>query len=144
MKDLFLLARIASEAVALQAEYVDSVLRVHDLVPVPSAAPYVAGLFAQRSRVLTLIDCQYFITHEVQDVRPGQTAIVVEHSGQSYGLLVDDVFDVITPDTPPYRPFGVLHAGWDKIGSALLEFREQTYLIVEPERMINPSLTRAA
>lgn len=144
MKHLFLLANIANESVALKAEYVDSVVRVRDIVPVPSSAPFVAGLFAQRSRVLTLIDCQYFITHEGQDIRPGQTAIVVEHAGHSYGLLVDDVFDVIKPDMPPYRPFGVLHAGWDKIGSALIEYRDETYLIVEPERMINPSLARAA
>lgn len=141
---MYLIAQIAGEQIALNAQYIDSVVRVRDPVPVPSSGPFVAGLFAQRSRVLTLIDCQYFVSGVPQEVTFGQTAIVVEIGGYSYGLLVDSVSDILKPEHPPHPPSGALRAGWGSIGTAILEHEGATYLVIEPELLVSPKLARAA
>ena len=57
MSELLLVVVIAGERVALPAAAVESVVELDTLIPVPRAAPHVAGLSALRSRVLTVIDC---------------------------------------------------------------------------------------
>ena len=144
MKDLYLIAVIAGESVALPTNQIDSVVKVRESVPVPSAAPFISGLFALRSRVLTLIDCQYFVTGEPIDLVPGQPAIVVNIGGCSYGLLVDEVLDVIQIRSEASPLPGQLPAGWSEIGQALLQVNEATYLLIDPEYLVNPATRRAA
>src|SRR3546814_9361938 len=56
MEKLYLVARIADTRVALRSRTIHSVVTVGQPVEVPAAPPHVAGLFALRSRVFTLID----------------------------------------------------------------------------------------
>ena len=56
MAELLLIVTIGGERVALLAAAVESVVELDTLIPVPRAAPHVAGLSALRSRVLTVID----------------------------------------------------------------------------------------
>src|SRR3546814_15043780 len=56
MEKLYLVARIADTRVALRSRTIHSVVTVGQPVEVPGAPPHVAGLFALRSRVFTLID----------------------------------------------------------------------------------------
>ncbi|ESZ88622.1 MAG: chemotaxis protein CheW [Blastomonas sp. CACIA14H2] len=144
MKDLFLIAVIAGETVAFPSERIDSVVKVRESVPVPSAAPFISGLFALRSRVLTLIDCQFFVTGEPAELVPGQPAIVVNIGGCSYGLLVDDVLDVAPIRTAALPLPSQLPAGWSEIGRSLLELDGETLLLIDPDYMVNPATRRAA
>lgn len=144
MKDLFLIAVIAGETVAFPSQRIDSVVKVRDSVPVPSSAPFISGLFALRSRVLTLIDCQYFVTGEPAELNPGQPAIVVDIGGCCYGLLVDEVLDVTPIRTAPLPLPSRLRAGWSDIGRSLLELDGDTFLLIDPDYMVNPAMRRAA
>lgn len=144
MKELYLIAVIAGDHVAIPAEQIDSVVNVRESVPVPSSAPFIAGLFALRSRVLTLIDCQFFVSAEPAELVPGQPAIVVNIGGCFYGLLVDAVVDVIHSTASPLPLRSRLSAGWHEIGRGLLEIGEETYLLIDPDYMVNPALRRAA
>ena len=55
---LVLIAHLAGETVALDADVVGSVVEIERIAPVPRAAPHIAGLAALRSRVLTVIDAR--------------------------------------------------------------------------------------
>ena len=57
MSSLLLVVTIGGQRVALPSDAVESVVELDTLIPVPRAAPHVAGLSALRSRVLTVIDC---------------------------------------------------------------------------------------
>ena len=58
MSELLLIVTIGGERVALPAAAVESVFELDTQIPVPRAAPHVAGLSALRSRVLTVIGCR--------------------------------------------------------------------------------------
>jgi purine-binding chemotaxis protein CheW len=92
---LYLIADLAGSRVAIESSQVESVVHVPDVVPVPKCDPSIAGIFALRSRVLTLIDTQFFITGVQQMVQKGTLAVVTEIAGHQYGLLVDKVHDVV-------------------------------------------------
>ena len=69
MNELLLVVTIAGERVALSAAAVESVVELDTLIPVPRAAPHVAGLSALRSRVLTVIDCRRSLELGTSDAR---------------------------------------------------------------------------
>ncbi len=98
MKNLFFIADLAGSRVAIQSGLVESVVHVPDIVPVPMCDPAIAGIFALRSRVLTLIDTQFLVTAKPQYAQKGALAVVTEIGGHQYGLLVDKVHDVVALD----------------------------------------------
>ena len=98
-KILYLIADLAGARVAIQSDLVESVVHVPEIVPAPISDPSIAGIFALRSRVLTLIDTQFLITGVQQYPEKGALAVVTEIAGHHYGLLVDKVHDVVAIDT---------------------------------------------
>ena len=83
------------------------------LIPVPRAAPHVAGLSALRSRVLTVIDCQALARARRQPIARTAFArrVVVELDGHHYALLVDQVEDVVEALSEPTPVRGAMEAG---------------------------------
>jgi len=96
MENLFLVAKIVGERVAIPSDEVESVVRLENIVTVPGVSPVVAGLFALRSRVLTLIDTQFHVSEEPKQPNSGDYCVVTEIDGHPYGLIVDIVEDVVT------------------------------------------------
>ena len=90
---LYLVADLAGSRVAIESGLVESVVHVPEIVPAPMSDPSIAGIFALRSRVLTLIDTQYLITGIQQRPEKGALSVVTEIAGHQYGLLVDKVHD---------------------------------------------------
>ena len=95
MNELLLVVTIGGERVAIPAAAVESVVELDTLIPVPRAAPHIAGLSALRSRVLTVVDCMRSLELGETDCSDGiREAAVVELDGHHYALIVDLVEDV--------------------------------------------------
>lgn len=96
MNDMLLLVTLAGRRAAMPAAEVNSVIELSEVTPVPRSAAHVAGLAALRSRPLTVIDCAAALGlgTGAADWRR-QRAVVVEHEGHLYGLLVDGADDIV-------------------------------------------------
>ena len=65
------------------------------LTSVPLAPPEIAGVLNVRGRILTIIDMRLRLELEVLE-ESGRTLVVgIEHKGESYGLLIDRVGEVL-------------------------------------------------
>jgi len=140
----YLIATIAGEDIALPTDRVESVVKATNVVPVPASQPSVAGLFALRSRVLTMIDCHYVVTGERHPAEGQVIAIVVELDGHGYGLIVDAVQDVWMSESDARALQNRPEGGWDRVGVAMLETEAKSYLVIDPERLVQPERRRAA
>ena len=56
MESLYLIVRVAGDTVALRADGIGSVVEIDAISAVPRVPPHIRGLFALRSRILTVID----------------------------------------------------------------------------------------
>lgn len=122
MNDLLLVIVLAGRRAALPAIVVNSVIELAEVTPVPRAAAHVAGLAALRSRPLTLIDCAASLDagREPTDPRTCR-AVVVEHEGHLYGLLVDAADDIVAALAEP-GPLGADPGpGWSRIATGRVE-----------------------
>lgn len=136
MNDLYLVARIAGTDVAIATHEVESVVSVGEIVPVPAAPKRIAGLFALRSRVVTLIDASWIAAGSRSDIKPGATAIVSLIGGHIYGFLADKVEDVLTIDPGLIRPAGGMSDGWSEVATGVATLEQRALLVVSLEKFV--------
>ena len=145
MSELLLVVTIAGERVALRSAAVESVVELDALIPVPRAAPHVAGLSALRSRVLTVIDCMRSLELGVTDCSDGiREAVVVELDGHHYALLVDLVEDVVEARSEPSAVRAAMGSGWERISEGMVETESGPLLVVDVAALIGGTEAKAA
>jgi purine-binding chemotaxis protein CheW len=145
MSELLLVVTIAGERVALRSAAVESVVELDALIPVPRAAPHVAGLSALRSRVLTVIDCMRALELGVTDCSDGiREAVVVELDGHHYALLVDLVEDVVEAMSEPSPVRAAMGPGWERISEGMVETETGPLLVVDVAGLIGGAEAKAA
>ena len=122
MNDMLLVVMLAGRRAVLPAIAVNSVIELAEVTPVPRSAGHVAGLAALRSRPLTLIDCALSLGagHEPTDPQKCR-AVVVEHEGHLYGLLVEAADDMVAALSEP-GPLGADPGpGWSRVATGRVE-----------------------
>lgn len=145
MSALLLVVTIAGERVALPAEAVESVVELDALIPVPRAAPHVAGLSALRSRVLTVIDCMRSLELGTTDCADGiREAAVVELDGHHYALLVDLVEDVVEALGDPAPVRAAMAPGWERVAEGFVETESGPLLLLNLAALVAGHEAKAA
>ncbi|MBA2772036.1 MAG: chemotaxis protein CheW [Sphingomonas sp.] len=145
MNELLLIVTIASRRVAFRAAAVESVVELDTLIPVPRAAPHIAGLSALRSRVLTVIDCMRSLDLGATDCADGiREAAVVELDGHHYALLVDLVEDVVEAMSDPAPVRAAMGRGWERVSKGMVETEQGPLLLIDVAALIAGAEARAA
>jgi purine-binding chemotaxis protein CheW len=146
MSTLLLIVEIAGERVALPSGETESVVELDTLIPVPRAAPHVAGLSALRSRVLTVIDARRSLDLGETDCSDGiREAVIVELDGHHYALIVDQVEDVVECMSEPRAVRGAMKPGWGRVAKGMVETEAGPILLVEVAGLVSgPDAPRAA
>jgi purine-binding chemotaxis protein CheW len=132
MSEMLLVVMLGGRRAALPAIQVNAVIELGEVTPVPRAAPHVAGLAALRSRPLTVIDCTAALgLVSEQAERRGQRAVVVEHEGHLYGLVVDAADDIVAALGEP-RPLGADPGpGWQAAALGRVETEAGAVLLLD-------------
>jgi purine-binding chemotaxis protein CheW len=131
MTEMLLVIMLAGRRAALPAVQVNAVVELAEVTPVPRAARHVAGLAALRSRPLTVIDCTAALGIGSQADWRRQRAVVVEHEGHLYGLLVDAADDIVAALDEP-RPLGADPGpGWQNAALGRIETEAGAVLLLD-------------
>ena len=142
---LLLIVTIASQRVALPADAVESVVELDTLIPVPRAAPHIAGLSALRSRVLSVVDCMRSLELGETDCSDGiREAAVVELEGHHYALIVDLVEDVVEAASAPQPVRAAMGDGWERVSLGMVETETGPLLLVDVGALIAGAEAKAA
>ena len=145
MNELLLVVTIAGARVVLPAASVVSVVELDTFIPVPRAAPHVAGLSALRSRVLTVIDCMRSLELGESDRSDGiREAAVVEVDGHHYALIVDLVEDVIEALSDPTPVRAAMGSGWERVALGMVETENGPLLLIDVGALIAGAESKAA
>ena len=145
MNELLLVVTIGGERVALPAAAVESVVELDTLIPVPRAAPHIAGLSALRSRVLTVVDCMRSLELGTSDCSNGiREAAVVELDGHHYALIVDLVEDVVEAMSDPTPVRAAMASGWERAALGMVETESGPLLLVDVAALVAGTDIKAA
>ena len=91
----YVTASIGEQLFGLPIARAQDVFVVDRLTRVPLAAPEIAGVLNLRGRIVTAIDLRrrLGLAREAEDRK--RMAIGIEHKGESYGLLIDAIGEVL-------------------------------------------------
>src|SRR5689334_3585068 len=128
------------------------ILRVQDvfvperLTRVPLAPPEIAGLINLRGRIITLIDMRRRLGLVAASTDGEQLmAIGVESRGESYGLLVDSVGEVLKLDDSLREANPVnLDPRLAELSIGIHRLEEQLLVLIDIDRVLGLSDKRAA
>lgn len=143
----------ASKAVEEQIEYVTvnvqgqtlglSIDRVHDvfvvneMTTVPLAPPEIVGLLNLRGRVVTAVSLRRRLGLADLEDAGRRMAIGLEHRGESYGLLVDDVGEVLKLDAGDLQPNPVhLDNGWANLSRGVHQLQDRLLIILDVDAVL--------
>ncbi|PCD03689.1 chemotaxis protein CheW [Sphingomonas spermidinifaciens] len=139
MSELFLVARIAGQAVAVASRSVESVVDLGEVTPAPLAARHVLGLATLRSRIVTVIDTAGTLTGEAS-AAPPRRAIVSAIEGHHYAFVVDALDDVAELAAQPLDPGIALSGHWADAASALVEPAGEAALVIDLAALVPGNL----
>jgi purine-binding chemotaxis protein CheW len=145
MNNLYLLVTIAGNRLAIPAASVESVVEIDRIDSVPLVADHVAGLFALRSRVMTVIDSHASVGLGRFAWNGRAEAVIVNCEGHGYAILVENVDDVVEAGTPVLSSRAVLSAGWAHVSVGTIEVDDEALLVIDPVALIErPAVPVAA
>ncbi len=144
MQDRYLIVDVAGQRAALPASFVESVVEVDEVAPVPCSPPHVLGLFALRSRVLTVIDTLAALGEGFRSIEHEMQAVIVTVDSHLYGLIVDNVDDVVAIDGAPVPPRALLSPGWSRCAQGVLDHEGAPLLLIDIQALVAGPMEQAA
>jgi purine-binding chemotaxis protein CheW len=91
----FVTFTIAGQMFGLPIARVQDVFKPERITRVPLAGAEIAGVLNLRGRIVTAIDMRYRLDAEGHDAADAPMAIGIEAKGESFGLLIDTVGEVL-------------------------------------------------
>ncbi len=130
---------IAGRMFGTDVSTVHDVFRLEALTPVPLARPDVAGLLNLRGRIVTAVDARRRLGLAPREQGyAGAMAIGVERGGESYGLVVDRVGDVLRLDGEQFEETPAsLDEGWREVSRGIFRLKGELLVELDMDRMLD-------
>ena len=133
----FVTVLIADQLFGLPISRVHDVFMVDRLTRVPLAPPEIAGILNLRGRVVTMIDMRRRLDLPAREEGRGNMAVGIEHRGESYGLLIDSVGEVLKIPTVSRDPNPVnLDPRWARVAEGVVQLEDRLMVVLDVERVL--------
>jgi len=133
----YVTAMIGGQLFGLPIVRVQDVFIPERLTRVPLAPPEIAGVLNLRGRIVTLIDmrCRFGLGKREDEDPP--MAIGVESRGESYGLLIDSVGEVLKLDDAAREPNPInLDPRLARVSAGIHRLDGQLLIVVDVDRVL--------
>jgi purine-binding chemotaxis protein CheW len=134
----YVTAMIGGQLFGLPILRVQDVFTPERLTRVPLAPPEIAGVLNLRGRIVTLVDMRRRLGLARRDDDGAPMAIGVELRGESYGLLIDSVGEVLKLDDGKREPNPInLDAGLARVSAGIHRLDGQLLILVDVDRVLD-------
>ncbi|MEJ1160898.1 chemotaxis protein CheW [Prosthecomicrobium sp. N25] len=128
---------IGGQLFGLPIERVHDVFMPESITRVPLSRPEIAGVLNLRGRIVTSIDMRKRLHLPPRAEGGHAMAVGIEHKGESYGLLIDNVGEVLTLPTAGREPNPVnLDSRWASISGGVHRLNGQLMVILDVDRVL--------
>jgi purine-binding chemotaxis protein CheW len=134
----YVTAMIGDELVGLPILRVQDVFMPEGVTRVPLAPRDIAGVLNLRGRIVTLIDMRRRLGFETStDIGSGM-AIGVESRGESYGLLIDSIGEVLSlkPGSREPNPLN-LDAHLARVSLGIHRLEQRLLMVLDVDRILD-------
>lgn len=140
---LYLIASIAGQGVVFDADQVDSVVDIGEVVAVPRAERSVRGLTALRSRVVTVVDTRLALGLGPMPSHV-RRAVISKQDGHYYAMLVDALEDIEMFETSPMPHVPPSQGRWSRAANGMVVRDGEPLLVLDLTRLVPQATPQAA
>ncbi len=117
---------------------VQDVLGPQNIAMIPLAPPEVAGSLNLRGRIVTAIDPRVRLGLPKREENEAVMSVVVEHLGELYSLLIDQVGEVLKlPSNRFEHNPASLDPRWRDISTGIYRLDDRLVIVIDIERLLN-------
>ncbi len=132
----YVTVRIGGQLFGLPINSVHEVFAPQRITPVPLAPPEIRGALNLRGRIVTMIDMHCLLGVPAGD-KHGNMAAGIEFKGESFGLIIDEVGEVLSLDATKVEPNPVnIDRGWVDILAGVYRMPGELLLVLDVERAL--------
>jgi purine-binding chemotaxis protein CheW len=133
----------AGQLFGLRLERVRDVFVPRGLSRVPLAPPEVAGLLNLRGRIVTAIDLRRRLGLPPRADAATPIAVGIEERGELYGLIVDQVGDVLRLKRSSHEANPVnLDRRWSKVCAGVHRLDHDLMVVLDVDKVLDPKLLK--
>ncbi len=134
----YVTAMVGGQLFGLPIRRVQDVFIPDRLTRVPLAPPEIAGVLNLRGRIVTLIDLSLRLGLERQDNGGPTMAVGVEFRGESYGLLIDSVGEVMKLNAGALERNPInLDPRLASVSAGIFRLEGQLLMVVDVDRILD-------
>jgi purine-binding chemotaxis protein CheW len=134
----FVTMTVADQLFGIPVLTVQDVLGPQRITRIPLAPPEVAGALNLRGRIVTAIDVRRRLGLVKRDAdKPGMN-VVVDHKGELYALMVDNVGEVLSLSAESYeRNPATLDPRWRDVSAGIYRLKGKLLVVLEVARLLD-------
>ncbi|MEM1104191.1 MAG: chemotaxis protein CheW [Pseudomonadota bacterium] len=129
---------IADQLFGVPVSLIHDVFTPQTITPVPLAPPEVAGVLNLRGRIVTAIDARVKLGLPPLEERSGCMAVGVERNGESYGIIIDGVGEVLKLGIDEYEPNPVnLDPRWQSVSQGVYRLKGDLLVALDIDQLLD-------
>jgi purine-binding chemotaxis protein CheW len=133
----FVTVMIGDQLFGLPIDRVHDVFAADRITRVPLARAEIAGILNLRGRIVTAIDMRKCLDLPPRQSHANQMAVGIEFGGESYGLLIDEVGEVMKLTAAQQEPVPVnLDGRWRRVASGVFRLEQELMIVLDIDRVL--------
>jgi purine-binding chemotaxis protein CheW len=140
----FVTVEIEHQLFGLPIEQVEDVFMPEAITEVPLSNPEVAGVLNLRGRIVTAIDMRRRLGLNARRSDGPPMAVGIEHNGESYGLIIDKVGEVLQLGSNTFEKNPAnLDIRWSSISAGVHRLDGHLLVLLDVERVLDLNSDRS-
>ncbi|MEM6711989.1 MAG: chemotaxis protein CheW [Pseudomonadota bacterium] len=128
---------IADQLFGLPISRVHDVFMPETMTPVPLSKSEIAGVLNLRGRIVTAIDMRWKLDLPLADEDVKRMAVGVDYKGESYGMIIDRVGEVLNLPIAEREPNPVnLDPRWATVSAGVHRLEGTLMVILDVDRVL--------
>lgn len=139
--------RIEGQLIGLPITSVRDVFSIHAMTPVPKADQAVAGLVNLRGHIVTILDLGSLLNARRSELPAGQEpmAVGVEWHGEVFGLVVDEIGDVLSLTAESSEPMPTnMNSNWARFSRRVHKLENELMIEIDLQALLESMTLQAA
>lgn len=139
--------RVGRQMIGLPISAVRDVFSIETMTPVPRSGDVVAGLVNLRGHIVTILDLAHLLTGQgrSRDKTKTPMAVGVEWHNEVFGLLVDEIGDVIALPASASEPLPPNIAdGWSRVSKRVHKLDNELMIELDLATLLDSFALQAA
>ncbi|QRM30119.1 chemotaxis protein CheW [Microvirga sp. VF16] len=133
----FVTVTVAGQLLGLPISRVHDVFVVSEMTTVPLAPGEIAGLLNLRGRVVTAVSLRRRLGLGDSSGAERRMAVGLENHGEAYGLLVDEVGEVLKLDADEMQPNPVhMDRGWVGLSQGVHQLHDKLLIVLDVDAVL--------